>query len=68
MRYINIFMEIHQKMSSHIHDNIIVICDSNLELDNEKSIYNQDLEINGQRMSNESNLDWKKDNQFMFKN
>jgi hypothetical protein len=52
----------------NIHNNIFVICDSNLELDGEKSIYNQDLEINGQRMSNESNLDWKKDNSFMFKN
>jgi hypothetical protein len=44
----------------NIHNNIVVICDSNLELDGEKSIYNQDLEINGQRMSDESNLDWKK--------
>jgi hypothetical protein len=52
----------------NIHNKIVVICDSNLELDDEKSIYNQDLEINGQRMSDESNLDWKKDNSFMFKN
>jgi hypothetical protein len=52
----------------NIHNNIVMICDSNLELDDEKSIYNQDLEINGQRMSDESNLDWKKDNSFMFKN
>ena len=52
----------------NIHNKIVVICDSNLELDDEKSIYNQDLEINGQRMSDESNLDWEKDNSFMFKN
>jgi hypothetical protein len=52
----------------NIHNNIVMICDSNLELDDKKSIYNQDLEINGQRMSDESNLDWKKDNPFMFKN
>jgi hypothetical protein len=52
----------------NIHNKIVVICDSNLELDDEKSIYNQDLEINEQRMSDESNLDWKKDNSFMLKN